>query len=698
MVAKRKVKRLRFGGRVFATILGVLLLFGAVGTGRLVTPNLSFLQTNIKATSNACVKQFSTTTTGTVGCCSLTGANSVYTSCNTASDPWCNAYPCSGDGCCSNAEDACNYFGRSWCDSDWPSLTKTCCEVGWVCRNDMAGCTPSTIPPTDPGTLEFIPPNLTVNVGQTFYDLRARPVGSPPIRRVTFTTDYPEYISIDPPEDTEQGNQFLTNVTGVQPGTSIPITARSYNASDQFLAEVTGYVTVLTTNTLTITPNTKTVNRFATSTSPFTARYTGTAPNHVHFSSGDVTKFTVVTASDNSFPYKTNVSGVGVTTGTLITAISHTVSHVELARDTATVVVPTPTITLSPNAKNVIIGQTITNAFTASTTGPAPNHVVFTPATGGYFTVNPTTDTPSNGFKTSVTGVRLGTNILITARSYYTNNNTVLLASDTATVTVSSPSWWQVLNSDIQTKGSLTSSVPAVANAYFSALTSGWIGPGVVAYPPGYTANIPTGKVSVKGWLANSSATNPKTFNYAYFAGQIPADVIPTVIATRTPAATVFTSGGTLKYGYYWYIYNGNAAAAQTLTIPTVNLGTRRIILLVPNARVTIGGNINLNDGAGFFMITAKNNITVANSIGGTGTTPHLEGIYITDGTFNAGTAATPLYIRGSVVGNTAVTMTGRTYNAVAAPAIRYQYAPDQIWLFPGKLGARKINWNEVAP
>ena len=124
--------------------------------------------------------------------------------------------------------------------------------------------------------------------------------------------------------------------------------------------------------------------------------------------------------------------------------------------------------------------------------------------------------------------------------------------------------------------------------------------------------------------------------------------------------------------------------------------------MLVPNAAVNIGGKINLTDGSGFFMVIAKGNIIVANTVGGTGTTPHMEGIYITDGAFNtysAANATLPLRIRGSVVGNTGVNMANRTYNTIATtPAIQFEYAPDQIWLFPGKLGARKIDWNEVAP
>ena len=99
----------------------------------------------------------------------------------------------------------------------------------------------------------------------------------------------------------------------------------------------------------------------------------------------------------------------------------------------------------------------------------------------------------------------------------------------------------------------------------------------------------------------------------------------------------------------------------------------------------------------------AKGNIIVDPTVGG-GVGPNLEGIYVADSAFKTGGVTVgddiPLYIRGSVVGYEGVTLQrdlGDVQNGVS-PAELLEYAPDQIMLFPSKLGFRKINWKEVAP
>jgi hypothetical protein len=351
-----------------------------------------------------------------------------------------------------------------------------------------------------------------------------------------------------------------------------------------------------------------------------------------------------------------------------------------------------PALTISlPTPINVDVG--FSNTITTTVPTPADlncqtiSRVDFTSANPALATATSPDD--FSPYTSTITGVAPGTTT-VTARLYVNGDLTTVAATSDATVTVTVRSWWQVINGDIQSNGNLQSAVPE--NAYFNIPPTGWLlgYPGVVAYTLGY--NFTPGTVSAKGWLANSSPANPKVFNYSYFANQIPSDVTPTVITD----ATTLTASRAAPYGYIWLIYNGTTP----LNIPAVDFAARKVILLVPNADVNIAGNITLTNGSGFFMLITKGNITVGNGVGG-GTTPNLEGIYETDGKFDTGTSATPLYIRGSVIANGTggVNMTGRTFNTAFTPAaVTFEYAPDQIMLFPGKLGTRRMNWNEVAP
>jgi hypothetical protein len=202
-------------------------------------------------------------------------------------------------------------------------------------------------------------------------------------------------------------------------------------------------------------------------------------------------------------------------------------------------------------------------------------------------------------------------------------------------------------------------------------------------------------------WLANSSWTSPKIFNYAYFANQIPEG---TVVNTIDHIDSSVLSSGTVDSatGYYWYKYNGSDHAGQALavTAPT-EIGSRKIIVLVENANTDISQPITLTDG--FFMIAVEGDININPAVGG-GASPNLEGLYIADGTIQTGTLTpggddTQLWVRGSVVAYNGIVLSRdlKTTN-FSTPGELFEYAPDQILLFPEVFAVRKINWKEVAP
>ncbi|HET7098796.1 MAG TPA: hypothetical protein VFI61_01020 [Patescibacteria group bacterium] len=320
--------------------------------------------------------------------------------------------------------------------------------------------------------------------------------------------------------------------------------------------------------------------------------------------------------------------------------------------------------------------------------------VTFASGNSGIATV--TSPDTTYVYSTNVHGSALGSttitsNVIIGGASVCTSISAV-------NVVIPGP-WWQVKDSDISSLGDLTSKVPA---GEFFGLPNSAGYPGVPAY--GGNTNLDGANVSSPGWLVNSTPIGPRVYDYAFFNNQIPKDVLPTALSS-TIAGSELESGGDFKYGYYWYKYDGSSSGLDlTINGPT-NIGDRKVILMVSSANLYINGTINLNDGQGFFMTSVgktasltKGNIYVDPTVGGTAY--DLEGIYQADGVFDTGTASITLFVRGSVVGYDGVVMKRDLSSAGlnADPAEFYEYAPDQIMLYPARLGSRKINWKEVAP
>lgn len=270
------------------------------------------------------------------------------------------------------------------------------------------------------------------------------------------------------------------------------------------------------------------------------------------------------------------------------------------------------------------------------------------------------------------------------------------------------PAWWQVKDADIAANGNLQSTIPT--SQFFDLPGDGGY-PGVPAYSG--TSNLTLLNVSAKGWLANSTEANAKIFNYQYFANQVPANTTINTISNPSIGQTELTGGqADASTGYYWYKYDGSTNGHTPLTISSpVNVGSHKVILLVYSANLDINSDINLTKGQGFFMTIVGTdatgnggNITVGTGVGGGGAA-NLEGMYIADGTFSDGTLQpgsndSQLRVRGNVVAYGSVSLQ-RDLGGITnftTPAEYFEYAPDQMMLFPSKLGYRKISWKEVAP
>ena len=361
----------------------------------------------------------------------------------------------------------------------------------------------------------------------------------------------------------------------------------------------------------------------------------------------------------------------------------------------------------------------VTVYYLPPTSIPIPNnidHVAFSqnpapPPT--YISINPTSVSTSP-YETFVTGVAATfpntTNLL--ARIYAKTPTGSQFAPGgicSASVTVTSATnnnnnnpWWQVKDSDVQTNGDLTSKVPS---SQFFDLPGAGTYPGIPAYGGSTQDTITSTNVSTKGWLANSPWSSPKVFDYAYFANQIPSDITPTSLDGGVDVANALTTQGSPQYGYYWYKYDGANNGGADLNLPAIDFTNRKVILLVANANLNITGNINLTKGQGFFLaITGKSadgtrgNITVNSNV------TSIVGLYVADNSFkdteNSTVGTEQLHVRGSIAAYGGVTMlrdVGAALNGTT-PSDLFEYAPDQILLFPRVLGVRKINWKEVAP
>lgn len=313
------------------------------------------------------------------------------------------------------------------------------------------------------------------------------------------------------------------------------------------------------------------------------------------------------------------------------------------------------------------------------------------------------TDTLQNEFPYDcpgpVTGpwCRIGTNNLNgnsgSVDGAYTPNQTV----GTCNVSVgfegppppgNSDAWWQVKDSDLSSTGDLRSSVPSGLSFSLNG-TGGY--PGIPAYSG--TLNLGSGSVSSNNWKANSGFTG-RRWDYTYFTSLAPPEVF-TDSASIINSSSINASelrNGYQKDGYTWRYRNGD------LTINgTTNLTSAKIILIV-NGNLTIGNNITLTDGQGFFSTIVKGNTTLAPQVSHPNDVS-LEGMFMSDGTFSTGEGSGRLYLRGAVAAWGGVNLQRDLGNSNSDTAAEFiEYAPDMILTFPRELLRTGLVWREIVP
>lgn len=379
--------------------------------------------------------------------------------------------------------------------------------------------------------------------------------------------------------------------------------------------------------------------------------------------------------------------------------------------DGGTSVFSTISCWLIPPNQTIPVGQSY-NLGIGSSNPSALSGVFYTGAANPYVSFGPNPSSQGPGFTTSVTGTQVtkGVSKRIDPIFYApgVTNNTACYTTGRVTVTpsVGADPWWQVKDADIASGGDLKSKV--VGTNVFDDVGGGGY-PGVPTYS-GNLTGITSTNVSTKHWIAQSSVTSPKVFNEQFFENQIPAG---TTINTIDHLDQSVIDGGTVDAttSYYWYKYDASSTNLDLSLDTPLIIGNKKIILLIKGADFHINSTINgITRGQGFFMVsvgrveTNGGDVVVGTGVGG-GATANLEGIYITDGAFSDGTLApgandNKLWIRGSVVAYANVTLQRDVGDipSLTIPSELFEYAPDQIMLFPKVLATRKINWKEVAP
>lgn len=293
-------------------------------------------------------------------------------------------------------------------------------------------------------------------------------------------------------------------------------------------------------------------------------------------------------------------------------------------------------------------------------------------------------------------------------------------------------SWFQVKDADVQANGLLTSNIPQTCTAA-NRCTPEFDLPGdyTRGYPgiPGHSgaSNFgTTGRVSARGWDVQSGYSG-RRYDYQFFKGRLgrvsPAD---RVIYTDTdPDFSIAPDGSlTIDAGVLDRKAGGSGDSPKflvhrrsgDLTITNtgnVNFGSKGLVVFA-DGNVNIQGKIRFNpsqaQNQGFFAVFAGGNINIAPGVYQSGQNqPALEGIFLTNGTFNTGSETDPtadrqLYIRGMVAGLTTVNLQrnldpGRTTGGNnATPAEFVEYAPELALRFPKELLREVSVWREIAP
>jgi hypothetical protein len=383
---------------------------------------------------------------------------------------------------------------------------------------------------------------------------------------------------------------------------------------------------------------------------------------------------------------------------------------------------PTPTSAGLPTATPALNGTVSLNPIPPLTVGGGP--VTFIPSVSGpvstitYTISNPAIvsvcatsgacppgqatylDTP--GFGANVQGFTTGSTTITASCTVPSGSCT----GDSETITTSGPSaWWQSVGGDIVTTGNILSTIPTscIAPTCTNSLIiyTGGTSPGIAI--AGGSISSGNGSVSQDsppyGWQANTSYTGAP-YTYDYFENKSKCGTMRDLSLSSITSLNDLTSLGASSNGYYWVRYAG----ATPLTISgDLNIGDNKVVLFVKNQDLLINGNITTTKGKGLFMsVVGASPSGVSRNIIVNPSVSSISGLFYADGQFRTGTSGsnsdTQLSIRGSIVAMAKILLQRSLGNNTTTPAEIFEYAPDQLLLFPSCLGETNVQWKELAP
>ena len=242
--------------------------------------------------------------------------------------------------------------------------------------------------------------------------------------------------------------------------------------------------------------------------------------------------------------------------------------------------------------------------------------------------------------------------------------------------------WFQTKEGDVHAGQAISSQIPSTCTSpclpYFS--LKGDNNNGVISWGGDSSPSFGAGTAGeVNDWLANFSARR-SYYEYFYRLLGSPADDNFNGNLSDIGADGVYYSADDVTINNDW----------------NFPLGRKAVILI--NGKLTINKKIVVPAGS-FLAFVTRNGIDVSKDLGGASNP--VEGIFITDGTFNSsagGTGNTQLIVKGAVIAGEF--SLGRDLGASNknTPAELFVYRSD-FWLnsFPGLWGASHI-WEELPP
>lgn len=172
-------------------------------------------------------------------------------------------------------------------------------------------------------------------------------------------------------------------------------------------------------------------------------------------------------------------------------------------------------------------------------------------------------------------------------------------------------------------------------------------------------------------------------YNYAALLARVRAGVNPAAISSPVSLGDppIGWSEDPAGSGIYWARVQGGAS------VNGATVANSKLILLV-DGTVNISGSITIppaNRTTGNVVIISGGNITLGGGV------TNIDGIYVTDGTFDTGLSNNQLTVNGTVVAWGGLTLARNAVNNSTTPAEVFNFVPDFVVNLPEPVRRRHI-------